>query len=218
MVRNDMDLVSGAALADAIGARNLTYYGAAVAYVAERVQFGRKIVSFPAIKHRCADMAIAADDARSAAIHAVSAVQEGGDALRPAAAVVSGRAFLEGARENVHLHGGIGFTWEHSAHLYFRRATSDAALFGSAERHRERVLAAVRWRCEAEGLLVAAPARHPVPAQPGRAYKGLTGADRLRTAVAAQRITAAPPTSTDVVGCSPRSSAAQQIVITGWVS
>lgn len=174
-----------------------------------------------AIKHRCADMAIAADDARSAAIHAVSAVQEGGDALRPAAplaAVVSGRAFLEGARENVHLHGGIGFTGEHSAHLYFRRATSDAALFGSAERHRERVLAAVRWRCEAEGLLVAAPARHPVPAQPGRAYKGLTGADRLRTAVAAQRITAAPPTSTDVVGCSPRSSAAQQIVITGWVS
>ncbi len=119
VVRNDMDLVSGAALADAIGARNLTYYGAAVAYVAERVQFGRKIVSFPAIKHRCADMAIAADDARSAAIHAVSAVQEGGDALRPAAAVVSGRAFLEGARENVHLHGGIGFTWEHSAHLYF---------------------------------------------------------------------------------------------------
>ncbi|MGV9744698.1 acyl-CoA dehydrogenase family protein [Rhodococcus zopfii] len=57
---------------------------AAVAYVAERVQFGRKFVSFPAIKHRCADVAIAVDDARSAAIHAVSAVQEGGDALRSA--------------------------------------------------------------------------------------------------------------------------------------
>ncbi|MGW0017301.1 acyl-CoA dehydrogenase family protein [Rhodococcus sp. NPDC003382] len=118
----------------------------AVAYVAERVQFGREIGSFQAIKHRCADLAIAVDEARSAVAHAVWALHEGDDALRlaaPLAAVVAGRTFLDCARENVHLHGGIGFTWEHAAHLYFRRATSDATLFGDAERHRERVLSAV---------------------------------------------------------------------------
>jgi acyl-CoA dehydrogenase len=115
----------------------------AVDYVKVRVQFGREIGSFQAIKHRCADLAIEVDDARSAVAYAVWALQEGSDQLAMAAsmaAVVCTRAFVDGARENIHLHGGIGFTWEHSAHLYFRRATSDAALFGDSNHHREAVL------------------------------------------------------------------------------
>jgi alkylation response protein AidB-like acyl-CoA dehydrogenase len=117
----------------------------AVDYVKVRVQFGREIGSFQAIKHRCADLAIAADDARSAVDHAVWALHEGSDQLpmaAPMAAVVCTHAFEDCARENIHLHGGIGFTWEHPAHLYFRRATSDAALFGDINRHREAVLGA----------------------------------------------------------------------------
>lgn len=117
----------------------------AVDYVKVRVQFGREIGSFQAIKHRCSDLAIAVDDARSAVVHAVWALHEGPDQVAvaaPMAAVVCTRAFQDCARENIQLHGGIGFTWEHPAHLYFRRATSDAALFGDIRRHRENVLAA----------------------------------------------------------------------------
>ncbi|WP_040841670.1 acyl-CoA dehydrogenase family protein [Nocardia brevicatena] len=118
----------------------------AVEYAKVRVQFGREIGSFQAVKHRCADLAILLDDARSALAHAIWALHEEPDRLRmaaPMAAVVCSRAFLDCARENIQLHGGIGFTWEHPAHLYFRRATSDAALFGDVNRHREDVLTAM---------------------------------------------------------------------------
>lgn len=118
----------------------------AVEYVKVRVQFGREIGSFQAIKHRCADLAILVDDARCALDHAIWALHEEPDRLpmaAPMAAVVCSRAFLDCARENIQLHGGIGFTWEHPAHLYFRRATSDAALFGDVNRHREDVLTSI---------------------------------------------------------------------------
>jgi alkylation response protein AidB-like acyl-CoA dehydrogenase len=115
----------------------------AVAYTRTRVQFGRVIGSFQAIKHRCADLAVEIDLSRSAVAHAAWAVQE--DALEaPLAVAMAGAtcppAFLRCALENVQLHGGIGFTWEHPAHLYVRRAESDLALFGDAEQHREGVL------------------------------------------------------------------------------
>ncbi|WP_040796396.1 acyl-CoA dehydrogenase family protein [Nocardia higoensis] len=117
----------------------------AVEYVQVRVQFGRVIGSFQAIKHRCADLAIQLDNARSALDHAVWALHEHPGHLptaAPMAAVECARAFVACARENIQLHGGIGFTWEHPAHLYFRRATTDAALFGDVNRHRADLLAA----------------------------------------------------------------------------
>jgi alkylation response protein AidB-like acyl-CoA dehydrogenase len=115
----------------------------AVAYTRTRVQFGRVIGSFQAIKHRCADLAVEVDLSLSAVAHAAWAVQE--DAPQaPLAVAMAGatcpQAFLRCALENVQLHGGIGFTWEHPAHLYVRRAESDLALFGDAEQHREGVL------------------------------------------------------------------------------
>jgi alkylation response protein AidB-like acyl-CoA dehydrogenase len=115
----------------------------AVAYTRTRVQFGRVIGSFQAIKHRCADLAVEVDLSLSAVAHAAWAVQE--DAPQaPLAVAMAGAtcppAFLRCALENVQLHGGIGFTWEHPAHLYVRRAESDLALFGDAEQHREGVL------------------------------------------------------------------------------
>jgi alkylation response protein AidB-like acyl-CoA dehydrogenase len=115
----------------------------AVAYTRTRVQFGRVIGSFQAIKHRCADLAVEVDLSLSAVAHAAWAVQE--DAPQaPLAVAMAGAtcppAFLRCALENVQLHGGIGFTWEHPAQLYVRRAESDLALFGDAEQHREGVL------------------------------------------------------------------------------
>ncbi|WGX96090.1 acyl-CoA dehydrogenase [Nocardioides sp. L-11A] len=116
---------------------------ATVAYTLDRVQFGRRIGSFQAVKHRCADLAIELDLSLSAVEHAAWAVQEDADVAPLAVAMAGatcGPAYLRCALENVQLHGGIGFTWEHSAHLHVRRAESDLALFGDAERHREAVL------------------------------------------------------------------------------
>jgi len=116
-----------------------------VDYVQVRVQFGRAIGSFQAVKHRCADLAISLDNAGTALAHAIWALHEQPEhlpAAAPMAAVECARAFVDCARENIQLHGGIGFTWEHPAHLYFRRATTDAALFGDINRHREDLLAA----------------------------------------------------------------------------
>lgn len=118
----------------------------AVAYAGTRVQFGRVIGSFQAIKHRCAELAVEVDECRSAVAHAVWAVQERPEELPLAAAMagaVCGPVFLRCALENVQVHGGIGFTWEHPAHLYVRRAESDRALYGEARAHREEVLRAL---------------------------------------------------------------------------
>ncbi|MGW2817794.1 acyl-CoA dehydrogenase family protein [Streptomyces sp. NPDC001415] len=102
-----------------------------VAYVKEREQFGRAIGSFQAVKHRLADLYVQVQAARSAAYYAAwdpgagaLALAQGLDALRSAAS------------EAVQLHGGIGFTWEHEAHLYFKRAAADELLFGPVHRLR----------------------------------------------------------------------------------
>jgi alkylation response protein AidB-like acyl-CoA dehydrogenase len=113
-----------------------------VAYAGTRLQFGRPIGSFQAVKHRCADMLMRVEHARSAAYHAAWALSDGSDdpdlAVSVAQAVCS-EAYREVAFAAVQLHGGIGFTWEHPAHLYVKRAVTDAALLGSAEWHRERI-------------------------------------------------------------------------------
>ncbi len=116
--------------------------GMTVAYAGTRLQFGRPIGSFQAVKHRCADMLVRVEHARSAAYHAAWALSDGSDnpdlAVSVAQAVCS-EAYREVALAAVQLHGGIGFTWEHPAHLYVKRAVTDAALLGSAEWHRERI-------------------------------------------------------------------------------
>lgn len=113
-----------------------------VGYAKSRLQFGRPIGSFQAVKHRLADALVALEHARSTAYHAVWALMDGSD--DPALAVsiaqaTCSAAFTRIATDTIQVHGGIGFTWEHQAHLYYKRAYTDAALLGSAEQHRGRV-------------------------------------------------------------------------------
>ncbi|WP_261554216.1 acyl-CoA dehydrogenase family protein [Frankia tisae] len=113
-----------------------------VEYARTRLQFGRPIGSFQAVKHLCADMLVLVEQARSVAYHGAWALDEGTDDPRIAASLaqsVCSKAFTQVAAMTVQVHGGIGFTWEHPAHLYLKRAYTDAALFGSAETHQERL-------------------------------------------------------------------------------
>jgi alkylation response protein AidB-like acyl-CoA dehydrogenase len=118
-----------------------------VGYVKERRQFGRAIGSFQAVKHACADLLVQVETCRSAVVRAVAA--EGSpEALAEAASVAQAwcsEAFRTVSAETVQLHGGIGFTWEHAAHLYFRRARADAVLLGGAAYHRERLARLLGW-------------------------------------------------------------------------
>ena len=113
-----------------------------VAYAKLRVQFGRAIGSFQAVKHRAADVLLSLETARSAMAYAAGVVDAGGNEAALAAtlaAAVCSEAFTEAARANLQLHGGIGFTWEHDAHLYLKRAKSDQLLFGAPVHHRARL-------------------------------------------------------------------------------
>ena len=113
-----------------------------VEYAKSRLQFGRPIGSFQAVKHRLAEGMVDLEHARSATYHAVWALTDGSDDPALAAAIaqaLASTAFSRIATDTIQVHGGIGFTWEHQAHLYFKRATTDAALLGSAEEHRSRV-------------------------------------------------------------------------------
>ena len=114
----------------------------ATEYARTRLQFGRPIGSFQAIKHRCADMLVEVEFAKSAAYHAGFTAASGeGDLLAAASLAKSycSEAYFHAAAENIQIHGGMGFTWEHPAHLYFKRAKSSELLFGDPVYHRERV-------------------------------------------------------------------------------
>jgi alkylation response protein AidB-like acyl-CoA dehydrogenase len=111
----------------------------AVEYAKVRVQFGRAIGSFQAIKHKCADMLVEVEAAKSAAYYAGWAVATDDDErhiVAPLAKSYCSEAFFHCAAENIQIHGGIGFTWEHDAHLYFKRAKTDELLFGTPAQHR----------------------------------------------------------------------------------
>jgi alkylation response protein AidB-like acyl-CoA dehydrogenase len=115
---------------------------AAVDYARTRVQFGRAIGSFQAIKHRCADMLVDVESARSVVYHGLWTAAHDPDRLPVAAGLarsVASDAYLRVAADNIQIHGGIGFTWEHPAHLYFKRAKSSQLLLGSPTRHRARL-------------------------------------------------------------------------------
>jgi alkylation response protein AidB-like acyl-CoA dehydrogenase len=112
----------------------------AVEYAKVRVQFGRPIGSFQAIKHKCADMLLEVESAKSAAYYAGWCASEMNDELPAVASLAKAycsEAYFHAAAENIQIHGGIGFTWEHPAHLYFKRAKSSELLFGDPTYHRE---------------------------------------------------------------------------------
>ena len=113
-----------------------------VEYAKVRVQFGRPIGSFQAIKHKCADMLLEVESAKSAAYYAAGTAAEDSDELPVIASLAKAYcsdAYFHAAAENIQIHGGIGFTWEHDAHLYFKRAKSSEVLLGDATYHRERL-------------------------------------------------------------------------------
>ncbi|MEV7794304.1 acyl-CoA dehydrogenase family protein [Streptomyces sp. NPDC087512] len=113
-----------------------------IAYAGERVQFGRPVGSFQAVKHRLADAYVLVESARSAAYCAACGADDGSPDLTRRAAVAKSacsEAFSTVAGETIQLHGGIGITWEHDAHRYFKRAHGSAQLFGSPAWHRGRL-------------------------------------------------------------------------------
>jgi alkylation response protein AidB-like acyl-CoA dehydrogenase len=114
----------------------------AVGYAKVRHQFGRPIGSFQAIKHRCADLLLEVESLRSAVGYAAAAVAEDSDevpVVAPLVKALASEVYFHVAAENIQIHGGIGFTWEHDAHLYFKRAKSSELFLGDAAYHRERL-------------------------------------------------------------------------------
>ncbi|HUZ24140.1 MAG TPA: acyl-CoA dehydrogenase family protein [Streptosporangiaceae bacterium] len=114
----------------------------AVAYAKIRHQFGRPIGSFQAIKHRCADLLLEVESLRSAVAYAAAAVADDSTEIPAVASLVKAygsEVYFHVAAENIQIHGGIGFTWEHDAHLYFKRAKSSELFLGDGSYHRERL-------------------------------------------------------------------------------
>ena len=114
----------------------------AVEYAKVRRQFDRPIGSFQAIKHRCADLLLEVESLRSAVGYAAAAVAEDSAEIPVLASLVQAYAsetYFHVAAENIQIHGGIGFTWEHDAHLYFKRAKASELFLGDAAYHRERL-------------------------------------------------------------------------------
>ena len=113
-----------------------------VEYAKEREQFGRPIGSFQAYKHRLADMVVEIEQARSAVYWAACAIDEKSDEVElalHAAKAFCADTFFKCAGDMIQLHGGIGFTWEHDAHLFFKRARSIQTLMLDGNWHRERI-------------------------------------------------------------------------------
>ncbi|MET7725115.1 acyl-CoA dehydrogenase family protein [Streptomyces mirabilis] len=137
-----LDMASvGLAAEQAGGARRCLEMSAD--YARTRHQFGRPIGSFQAVKHKCADMLVQVELAEASAREAARLAAEGAADFPVASAVAHvccSRAYMFAAMENIQVHGGIGFTWEHPAHLYFRRAKSSQLLFGGPAVYHERLL------------------------------------------------------------------------------
>ena len=112
-------------------------------YARTRLQFGRPIGSYQAIKHKCANLLIEVEMAKSAAYHAAFQAAEGNDDELLTAAHMArawcSEAYFHAAAETIQIHGGMGFTWEHPAHLYFKRAKASAVLFGESGEHRRKL-------------------------------------------------------------------------------
>lgn len=126
----------------------------AVDYANARHQFGRPIGSFQAIKHKCADMLIDFEAARTAVAEALEACETGDDdapLLASVAKAQAGPAYVRLAIESMQIQGGVGYTWEYDAHLYYRRAQSCALLLGTASDHHDRIARILAARSGARG-------------------------------------------------------------------
>ena len=114
----------------------------AVEYAKDRQQFGRPIGSYQAVSHRCAQMLLETENSRSAALYAAWTADAEPESLSLAASMAKAYASDAGWRvadASIQVHGGIGFTWEHDLHFFLKRAKANAAAFGDAKWHRERV-------------------------------------------------------------------------------
>jgi alkylation response protein AidB-like acyl-CoA dehydrogenase len=134
-----LDLAAVALAAEQVGGAQRCL-DMSVDYAKTRIQFGRPIGSFQAIKHKCADMLLEVESAKSAAYYAGWAAAEDSDELPVVASLAKSycsEAYFHAAAENIQIHGGIGFTWEHDAHLYFKRAKTSELLLGDPTYHRE---------------------------------------------------------------------------------
>jgi alkylation response protein AidB-like acyl-CoA dehydrogenase len=137
-----LDLAAVALAAEQVGGAQRCL-DMSVDYAKERVQFGRPIGSFQSLKHKCADMMVKVESARSAAYYAGCAVAEENDdellTVAPLAKAYSSDAYFQNAADAIQIHGGVGFTWEYDVHLYFKRAKSSESLLGDAAFHREQL-------------------------------------------------------------------------------
>jgi alkylation response protein AidB-like acyl-CoA dehydrogenase len=128
--------------AESVGAADFVFTST-VEYLKKRVQFGRTIGSFQAIKHRLADLLLDLEGMRAAAHYAALALADGlpdaAEAVATAGAYVDD-TFAHVCGEALQLHGGIGFTWEHDVHLFVRRAKANQVLYGDGAWHRERLI------------------------------------------------------------------------------
>jgi alkylation response protein AidB-like acyl-CoA dehydrogenase len=139
--------------AEAVGVAERTLE-MSVAHAKVRQQFGRPIGSFQAVKHRCADMAVRAEVARSVTTFAAIAVRDGDPAAGHhvhVAKVLATAGALANATDNVQNHGGMGYTWEGDAHLYLKRAWILEHLLGRRTSHLDAV--AAPWRSATTGAL-----------------------------------------------------------------
>lgn len=141
VVRRALDLAAVALAAEQVGGAQRCLE-MSVQHAKERFQFGRPIGSFQAIKHKCAEMLLEVESARSAAYYAAWTAAHDDDELPVMAAMAKAycsEAYFRAAAETIQVHGGIGFTWDHDAHLYFKRAKSSELLLGDPAYHRERL-------------------------------------------------------------------------------
>ncbi len=146
-----LDRSVAAVCAEMLGAADVVL-AMTVQYAKDRVQFGRPIGGFQAVKHRCADMLVDVEGMRSAAYYAAWAV--GADDPEASAAASAAKVWCSDAARRVmasglQVHGGIGFTWEHDLHLFLKRSQLDQVSFGDAVYHRERIARILRPRAEA---------------------------------------------------------------------
>lgn len=114
----------------------------AVSYARVRTQFGRPIGSFQAVKHTCADMFLAIESGKAAARRAAREAAGAGEEAAVLASIAKAwcsDTYVSAAADSLQIHGGVGFTWEHSAHLHLKRAKTDELLFGDARHHRARL-------------------------------------------------------------------------------
>lgn len=137
-LRRTMSMATAALAAEQVGGAHRCME-MAVDYAKSRYQFGRPIGSYQAIKHRCANMLMKVEHAKSTAYHAARVTNDDEElaVAAPLAGSVCSEAYVWIAGENIQVHGGIGFTWEHDAHIYLKRAKASSLLLGTPRHQRD---------------------------------------------------------------------------------